>query len=275
MDKFMNIYSKLLKNNNNDSLILIMESIIEKMESGKNAIYRKNIKFSTKEYICAIIEVLSNNISWRKYNGKIDGRVLNNKHNYYVKLGVYEELYKINLEKYLDKNKKETKYLSIDSTYIPNKNGINCTGRNIFYKNKNGIKVTALVDNKGVPLKVDIEKGNHHDAFIAPKIINTMDKNKSNNKYVLADKGYDSEKIRTLLREKNYIPIIPKRKTKRNIKKSLKNKHKKIYKKRIIVENTFSWIKMFAKIDKLYEKTIKSYNGLLLLAISIIIFKKC
>ena len=29
-----------------------------------------------------------------KYNGLIGGRILNNKHNYYLKLGVYEKLYK-------------------------------------------------------------------------------------------------------------------------------------------------------------------------------------
>ena len=45
----------------------------------------------TKDYICGIIEVVSNNTSWRKYNGLINDRVLNNKHNYYCKIGVYEE----------------------------------------------------------------------------------------------------------------------------------------------------------------------------------------
>jgi len=88
MDKFMKLYYKLFNNHNCDSLIQIIENIIEKLESGKNKNYKKNVKYTTKEYICAIIEVLSNNISWRKYNGKIDGRVLNNKHNYYVKIGI-------------------------------------------------------------------------------------------------------------------------------------------------------------------------------------------
>ena len=87
MDKFMIIYRKLLKNGNRDSLIDIIEEIINKFENKKNKDYIRNIKYTTRDYICAIIEVLSNNVSWRKYNGK----VLNNKHNYYSKLGVYEE----------------------------------------------------------------------------------------------------------------------------------------------------------------------------------------
>ena len=315
--------------------------------------------------------MLSNNTSWRKYNGVIDGRVLNNKHNYYVKLGVYDELYKINLKKYLKKNKHTDKYLSIDSTFIQNKYGTEKIGRNFYYKNKHGIKITPLVDSKGIPLKIDITEGNRHDAVIAPKLIdklnmyqiddkkdkikgnnnkdgrqddkkdnnkdnkkdnkkdnnkdsnndnkkdnkrytlankgydsnknknikkdnkndikinnkkdkgcdsnnkdNKKDDKKDNKRYILADKGYDSNKIRTLIKQKNYTPIIAKRKYK-NKNKSLKKYEIKIYKKRIIVENFFAWLKMFPKINKIYEKKIKSYNGLLLLAISIIVFKRC
>ena len=72
---------------------------------------------------------------------------------------------------------------------------------------------------------------------------------------------------------KGYIPIIPKRKTK-NTKTSLTKNEIKIYKKRIIVENFFSWLKKYPKIDKIYEKTIASYTGLLMMVISLIIFNR-
>jgi len=275
MDKFFIIYKKLLKNNEGNSLIDIIENILNEIEKDKNKKYIRNIKFTNKEYICEIISVLSNNISWRKHIGKIDGRVLNNKHNYFVKIGLYEKLYEYNLEKYLKNNKKESKILSMDSTFIQNKNGIEKIGRNVFYKNKKGIKITTIVDNKGIPLKMRIDEGNRHDAILAPKIINNMVPNKKNiKKYILADKGYDSQKIRNLINKKKYIPLISKRKN--NYKaKILSNKEKKIYHNRIIVENSYSWIKSFAKVEKFYEKKIKSYKGLLLLAVSILIFKRC
>jgi hypothetical protein len=104
MDKFMVIYRKLLRNDSGNSLIDIMEQIINDLEKDKNKNYIRNTKHTTKEYICEIIQVLSNNTSWRKHIGKIDGRVLNNKHNYYVKIGVYEKLYELNLNIYLKKN---------------------------------------------------------------------------------------------------------------------------------------------------------------------------
>lgn len=40
-----------------------------------------------------------------------------------------------------------------------------------------------------------------------------------------------------------------------------------------IIENFFSWIKDYPKIDRIYEKTIESYKGLLLV-ISILIYKR-
>jgi IS5 family transposase len=270
----MLVYKKLLNNSSGNSLIDTMEQIISDLEKDKKKEYIRNIKYTTREYICEIIQVLSNSTSWRKHIGKIDGRVLNNKHNYYVKIGVYEKLHKLNLKTYLKKNINETKVLSLDSTFIPNKNGTEKIGRNTFYKSKKGIKLTTIVDSKGIPLKMCFNKGNRHDARIAPKILNKLDPNKTNNKYILADKGYDSKKIRRIIRSKNYKPIIARRKTNKK-QKLLTKREKRIYKKRIIVENSFSWIRMFAKIDRYYEKTLKSFNGLILLAFSIIIFKRC
>jgi hypothetical protein len=141
-ENFRKIYKKLYKNNG--SLIELMVKIINNLDP-KNQKYSHNKKYSITDYVEGIIEVLSNNVSWRKYNGKINGRVLNNKHNYYTKIGVYEKLYKINIDSYLKQNKKSIKVLSIDSTFIPNKNGIEKLGRNIYYKNKRGRKITVAV----------------------------------------------------------------------------------------------------------------------------------
>ena len=134
MKKFMEIRKSLFINRKKN-FIQLFESIIKKLEPSINDDYRRNIKYTMSDYIMGIIEVLTNNVSWRKYNGKIDGRVLNNKHNYFVKIGVYEELYKTNLIKYLKRsNRKFRKYLSIDSSFIENRNGTTDLGRNIYYK---------------------------------------------------------------------------------------------------------------------------------------------
>ncbi len=175
-DKFMRLYSKFCKPENN--FMGLMENIINRLDK-KDTKYIRNKKYTTVDYIYGIIEVISNNISWRKYNGKIDGRILNNKHNHYVKIGVYEEFYKVNLREYSSVNKETIKELSIDSSFIPNNNGTEELGRNIFYKNKRGRKVTVIVDSKGIPLNIRIDSGNVHDAKIAPKILNKVPINRT------------------------------------------------------------------------------------------------
>ena len=69
-----------------------------------------------------------------RYNGKINGRILNNQHDKYVRLGVYEKLYETILESYKKKN--TIKVLSIDSTFISNKNGKEKLGRNVYILQK-------------------------------------------------------------------------------------------------------------------------------------------
>ena len=63
---------------------------------------------------------------------------------------------------------------------------------------------------------------------------------------------YDSSKLRNTLLTKNYIPIIPQ--NRRNIKN--KNKiikfsryEKMMYKKRMIIENSYSWLKNYRRIN--------------------------
>ena len=73
------------------------------------------------------------------------------------------------------------------------------------------------------------------------------------------------------------IPIIIQ--NKRNIKnmKLLRKRNKRqneIYKKRSIIENYHSWLKKFPKIKLLYERNIYSYRGLVLLGISVLIYRR-
>ena len=218
---------------NKNSFIDIMEKIINELDN-KNKKYILHKKYSIKDYICGIIEVISNNISWRKYNGKINGRVLNNKHNYYIKIGVYEKLFKTNLLRKTSRkkgtNKKNLNELSLDSSFIPNKYGTEKIRRNIYYKNKNGRKITAIVDKKGIPKEVNITKGNKHDAKIAPKMINKIPINESKTeKYIMADRAYDSKRIREIIKLRGYKSIIPRRKYKNTRRKSLKKSEKNRY----------------------------------------------
>lgn len=125
----------------------------------KNDFYKRNIKYSIKDYVMGIIDVLKNYTSWNSYNGFMNGNTLRKKHNEWTKLGVYEYTYKQSLKK-LFKVKpvtEELKNQSIDSTFVEDKNGSKFSSFNGLYKCKKGssskgIKITSLVTTSGIPL---------------------------------------------------------------------------------------------------------------------------
>ena len=95
----------------------------------------------------------------------------------------------------------------------------------------------------------------------------------------MADSGYDSIKNKIFLKKLGYIPIINynKRKTKDKkliFKNKLKGKELKIYKKRSIIESSFSWLKNYPVINQNYQKLLSSYKGLFIISIFNYNFKK-
>ena len=89
--------------------------------------------------------------------------------------------------------------------------------------------------------------------------------------YFLCDSGYDSVEIDKTLRNDGYEPIILQ--NKRNIKdpakiRKLTEEQKKIYKKRTVVENSYSWLKWYPKMNCMSEKRVCNFKGLALFAYS-------
>ena len=111
--------------------------------------------------------------------------------------------------------------------------------------------------------------------MINNKIIqNTLKKTKGY-PYLLADSGYDSKNIESILKKSNYKYVIKpnskntKYKRKRKLKRDLKK-----YKKCIIIEHFFGIIKKYPKMNCIYEKKINSYFGLVLFLIGSIIINR-
>jgi transposase len=243
-------------------------------------------KYSTRDYVSGIIQVLYSNTCWIHYMGLIPGKTLNAKHNEYCKKDIYEEIHKQFLNKYFSKNKSdEIKYQSIDTTSIANKN---CNDFVAFDKHKGSrkqIKISAIVGSHGIPLSISPFPGNMNDTITLIESVNKIPinlktkQNQNNNRhkqYMLADTGYCSKNNRSFLIEQGYIPLI--RFNKRNNKNeeyinSMKfsERNAKKYKNRMSVERFFSWIKHYPKINNCYEKTSRSFLGLVLLASCLVI----
>jgi hypothetical protein len=251
----------------------------------KDQKYNHVSKWNMNDYIDGIIDVLINTHSWRKYEGIISGRVLNNKFNEFCKHNLFKETYKLILEDYFLKNKTEKlKFQSIDSSRICNKL---CTSYEYSKEGgkKNGMKLLVICDAFGVIIAICVVPGNVHDSKTIEDIFknmlintNTEDYSK-NNKYkqtLLADTGYYSENNIKIIKSLGYIPIMNKNigntkdyKIINRIMHQRENNAERLN-KRHIIENYFSWIKKYPKIDRLYEKNIDNYEQMVCLISSFI-----
>ena len=187
------------------------------------------------------------------------------------------------------------------NTKYKSKNGINVS----IYRNKTTFcfyillwevllqqhfLVSFITDINGTPISVGINSGNKHDSIIADKLFDNITfvdsetiKVKNNNKYkqiLLGDAAYFNNNLHNKLRNKGYTPItdVNYRNTKNLIKRrrlfKLKKQYNKVKYKRIKIENCNAWVKKYPKMSRLIEKTIKSFSGLLLIALSLIAINK-
>lgn len=80
--------------------------------------------------------------------------------------------------------------------------------------------------------------------------------------YVIADKGYDSDKIRMKIKEKGREPIIPYRSNRLEPKEI----DKEIYKTRNIVERMFGRVKENRRVATRYDKLDITFSAFIALA---------
>jgi hypothetical protein len=187
--------------------------------------------------------VLKTGISWRDLICPMNW---NSVYKVYVKLNSFN-IFKISYVSLLNKYYKKTynnklKYISTDTSFIPNKKGKDMIGYNKYYNKKNGTKISLITDSKGIHFNVEFYKGNDHDSKILIKQLKTtnlvqLNEKIPDNAYFMGDPGYDGNQIRTKLKEMNYVPLIVQ--NRRNIKDktkivTLNNKEKEIsYRKNV------------------------------------------
>ncbi len=89
------------------------------------------------------------------------------------------------------------------------------------------------------------------------------------NREVLADRAYDTDAIRTLLREQNAVAVIPSKKNRR-----VQHVYDRtVYKERHLVECFFNKMKNYRRLATRYDKTASMFKAFLAL-ISIRIWLK-
>ena len=124
-------------------------------------------------------------------------------------------------------------------------------------------KIHLVTDSCGNPISFKVTAGNIHDSAMAPSLIGGV----ISGGHLIADKGYDCEKLREQIQEKGIIPVIPRKK---NSVIGNDGFDWGLYKCRHLVENTFARLKHFRAIATRYDKLKKNYEGMLALACAFI-----
>jgi transposase len=106
------------------------------------------------------------------------------------------------------------------------------------------------VDAYGMPIRIIVTKGTTADCTQAEELIADIEA-----KYLLADKGYDSNKIIKQALDQGMEPVIPPRKN----RKIQRPYDVDLYKLRHIIENTFLRMKDWRGIATRYAKNVKSF----------------
>jgi transposase len=120
-----------------------------------------------------------------------------------------------------------------------------------------------LTDAAGRPLRLVLTGGNRNDFAAAPALLDDLPPAK----WFLADRGYDAEWIRNLLKENGITPCIPYRK----LHKAPGTYDKALYRKRHRIENTFARLKDWRRLAKRYDRSPVTFRNVAILA-AIVIF---
>ena len=107
-------------------------------------------------------------------------------------------------------------------------------------------KIHARVDAKGRPLCLLISPGEVRDVSCAEALLQGLEQRA----VIIADKGYDADRVRSYIRAQGAIPNIPNRS---NRKKKYRWK-KVLYRERNHVERFFNKLKQFRRIATRYDK---------------------
>jgi transposase len=119
---------------------------------------------------------------------------------------------------------------------------------------ENTTNIHLAVDSDGLPIEFTVTGGEIHNSTAASELIEPLPPAKA----VVADKGYDSEKIREQIKNKGANAVIPRRS---NSVLGNADMDGSLYRHRHLVENAFARLKHFRGLATCYDKLKRNYQS--------------
>ncbi len=119
-------------------------------------------------------------------------------------------------------------------------------------------KIHALTEVVGRPYALTLTPGNVADVSAAPALLERA----VEARHILADKGYDADALRRMIRGAGAVPVIPGRRT-----RTTPIRHDRTrYKERHLIENAFCRLKDFRRVATRYDKLAANFLSAVALA---------
>lgn len=134
-----------------------------------------------------------------------------------------------------------------------------------------GTKIHFVTDGVGIPLRALLSPAQQHDATLftdvvdAARLPRTAWRAHQLPACLVADKGYDSEPLRSWIRRRHMQPVIPRR-AYTDPPRPNPDFDREAYKGRNVVERCASWLKECRRLLTRFEKLAVNYLAMVALA---------
>jgi hypothetical protein len=203
--------------------------------SNHTKIKGRPIILQDEEALNCIFKVLRTGMQWREIQSSVSYATVFRRFQQWTNKDIFRKAYKKALLTY--KRLVPTKYYCIDSSYIKNRFGQRCVGKNHTDRGRKAIKLSIVTDQNGVTYSASTLPGNQPDVTsLSSSLIHMLSSLDSVPLY--ADRGYDSRHNRTVSTTLGLQDRIFRRRTKTCRRTNAK---------RIVVENAFSWLDKYTE----------------------------
>jgi transposase len=148
-------------------------------------------------------------------------------------------------------------------------------------KRGKGTKWMVVVDGAGVPLGDHLHSASPAEVKLAETTLAAIrvrrrhrpGRPRQKPERVIMDRGYDSDGLRKQLRRRGIEPIVPHRKGRRK-PPTQDGRALRRYKRRWIVERTFSWLGNYRRLTVRYDHSLTIYRGFFHIACFMIVLRR-
>ncbi|MEU9397486.1 IS5 family transposase [Streptomyces sp. NPDC048324] len=224
-----------------------------------------------RQALCGILFVLHTGIQWEYLPQELgfgSGMTCWRRLAAWNEAGVWDELHQLLLNKLRSKNQLDWSRAVIDSSHVRAARPGPKSGPSPVDRARPGSKHHVLTDGQGIPLAVSLTGGNRNDVTQLlplldkiPAVAGVVGRSRRRPDMLFADRGYDHDKYRRLLRQRGIRPAIAERGQPHGTGLGTF---------RWVVERTISWLHGFRRLRIRWERRDDIHEAFLGLAVCLI-----